>query len=273
MFEARTQLAGVVQYRVAVQLGGAAGTLAALGERGPDVLREYAEQLHLAEPSLPWHTNRVRIGEIGSALALVSGAVAKIALDVTLLAQTEVAEVAEAAGGGSSTMPQKRNPVDSTIALACARQVEGHSAVLLGALVQEHERATGAWQAEWPALSGAIAYTGGAVAGVRRALEGLEVDTERMATNLDATGGLVMAERIAYLLAPKHGRQAAQDLVAAAARRTAESGHSFRDELLADPDVDLSANELDQALDPAGYLGAADALIDRALKIAREEII
>jgi 3-carboxy-cis,cis-muconate cycloisomerase len=179
--EARARLAAV---RLAAQLGGAAGTLAALGEKGPEVLKLFASELGLAEPAVPWHTVRVRIGELGGALDLAAGACAKIALDVTLLAQTEVAEVSTGDDGRSSTMPHKRNPASAVLALACARQAHAHAGVLTASLVQEHERATGAWQAEWEALSGALAYSGGAAAATRRTLDALGVDEERMRQNV-----------------------------------------------------------------------------------------
>jgi 3-carboxy-cis,cis-muconate cycloisomerase len=179
--EARARLAAV---RLAAQLGGAAGTLAALGEKGPEVLKLFANEVGLAEPAVPWHTLRVRIGELGGALDLAAGACAKIALDVTLLAQTEVAEVSTGDNGRSSTMPHKRNPASAVLTLACARQAHAHAGVLTASLVQEHERATGAWQAEWEALSGALAYSGGAAAATRRTLDALSVDEERMRENV-----------------------------------------------------------------------------------------
>jgi 3-carboxy-cis,cis-muconate cycloisomerase len=190
--EARERLAGV---RLAAQLGGAAGTLAALGEKGPEVLKLFANELGLAEPAIPWHTVRVRIGELGGALDLAAGACAKIALDVTLLAQTEVAEVSTGDDGRSSTMPHKRNPASAVLALACARQARAHAGVLTASLVQEHERATGAWQAEWEALSGALAYAGGAAAATRTTLEVLRVDKERMRQNVRVE---TLSERAAF---------------------------------------------------------------------------
>jgi 3-carboxy-cis,cis-muconate cycloisomerase len=179
--EARAGLAAV---RLAAQLGGAAGTLAALGEKGAEVVKLFASELALSEPAVPWHTVRVPIGELGGALDLAAGSCAKIALDVTLLAQTEVAEVSTGDDGRSSTMPHKRNPASAVLALACARQAHAHAGVLTASLVQEHERATGAWQAEWEALSGALAYSGGAAAATRTTLEALRVDKDRMSQNV-----------------------------------------------------------------------------------------
>jgi 3-carboxy-cis,cis-muconate cycloisomerase len=174
----------VAAARLPVQLGGAGGTLAALGERGLDVLQAYAAELDLPEPVLPWHTRRLPLAELGAALAVAAGFLAKIALDVALLAQTEVGELREPPDGGSSTLPHKRNPVRSTLARACAARVHAAAAVLLAAVPQEHERAAGAWHAEWDALSEALSLTGGAAAYVRETLEGLEVDAERMRENV-----------------------------------------------------------------------------------------
>jgi 3-carboxy-cis,cis-muconate cycloisomerase len=209
----------------------------------------------------------VRIAELGAALGIAAGAAAKIGLDIMLLAQTEVGEVAEAAdsSGGSSTMPQKRNPVGSMRARACARIAAGHVSVLTGTLEQEHERAAGAWQAEWEALSGALVFAGGATAAIADALEGLEVDEGSMRANLDRTGGLVCSERVSHLLTERLGRSAAHDVVAEAARRVV-AGTSFRAALLGDARVGLTEPELDAALDPTTYLGAAEALVDRALE-------
>lgn len=175
--------ARLVDVRLPVELGGAAGTLASLGDRGVEVLRLYAEELGLDEPAVPWHATRVAVHDLGAALDLVAGACAKIAVDVQLLAQTEVGEVREPAGGGSSTMPHKRNPVGSTLARACAAGAHAAAGVLTGG-VHEHERAAGAWHAEWKALSDALALSGGAAWWMRTTLEGLEVDTERMRANI-----------------------------------------------------------------------------------------
>ena len=197
LLEARERLVVVRDERLAAELGGAAGTLAALGEQGLDVLTLYADELELAEPVLPWHTNRTRIAELGAALDTCAGVLAKIGLDLALLAQTEVGEVREGGTGGSSTLPQKRNPIRSTHARACAELVHGYASVLARAVVQEHERAAGAWHAEWEALTGALAYTGGAASAIGEALTGLEVDEERMRRNLELTDGLILAERVA----------------------------------------------------------------------------
>jgi 3-carboxy-cis,cis-muconate cycloisomerase len=259
--EARVRLEQVSRERLAAQLGGAAGTLAGFGAGGVALVELYARELGLEAPTMPWHTNRTRVAELGAALAAAAGVASKIALDLVLLAQTDVAEVSEGAEGRSSTMPQKRNPVGSTLARASARLAAAHAGVLTASLEQEHERAAGAWQAEWEALTGALAYTGGALAALAGALESLEVDSARMRANLDLSDGLVLAERVSFLLRDRLGRAEAQQVVREATR--AET--SFRDALLADPRAGIDAAELDAALDPTTYLGSAPELVDRAL--------
>jgi 3-carboxy-cis,cis-muconate cycloisomerase len=261
VLEARARLARVRTERLAVQLGGAAGTLAALGDRALEVVHLFADELGLAEPLLPWHTDRQRIADLAAALDIAAGVAAKIGGDIVLLAQSEVGEVVEPLGGGSTTMPQKRNPVRSTLAVANARLAHAHGSVLLGDLAHEHERAVGAWHAEWEALSGVLAFAGGAVAAAADAATGLEVNAERMQANLQASGGLVLAERVSFALTPRLGRSEAHDVVAEAARSS-----SFRDALVADLRSGLSEEEADALLDPAGYLGAAEMLVDRALE-------
>jgi 3-carboxy-cis,cis-muconate cycloisomerase len=254
-----------------VQFGGAAGTLAAVGEDGRAIVRLLADDLGLAEPVLPWHTNRVRIAELGGALAVTAGVLGKIAHDVVLLAQTEVGEAREEIGGGSSTLPHKRNPIESTLARACARLVAGFASVLTSSIDQEHERAAGAWHAEWEALSGALAYTGGAAHGVARAMRSLQVDAERMRRNLDATNGLVLAERVSFTLAARFGRAEGHEIAQEAAERVAASGRSLGEELRTDDRVQLSEAELEALLDPTTYLGSAEAFVDRALELYRAE--
>jgi 3-carboxy-cis,cis-muconate cycloisomerase len=262
VLEARRRLEDTQTDRLAAQLGGAVGTLAALGPAGTEVLRRFAEELDLAEPVVPWHTNRTRIAELGAALDLCAGVLAKIGLDIALLAQTEIGEVREGDGGGSSTLPQKRNPVHSIFARACAQLVSGYASVLSRALLQEHERAAGAWHAEWAALSGALAYTGGAAAAIGEAVATLEVDAERMRRNLALTDGQIVAERVAFMLDGGSGHEVVRE----AALRAASSGRTFADELRADDRVSLSDDDLAEALDPETYLGSADAFVDRALE-------
>jgi 3-carboxy-cis,cis-muconate cycloisomerase len=254
--------------RLAVQLGGAAGTLAALGEHGPEVVRRMASELALEEPVLPWHTSRVRVAALGSALSTLAGALGKVALDVVLMAQTEVGELSEPAGegrGGSSTLAHKRNPVGSTLALACARKAQASATLLTGSLLQEHERAAGAWQAEWDGIAGTLAAAGGGASHMAEVLDGLVVHPEQMRANLEATRGLIMSERLVFALAERLGREDAHTLVREAGTRAGERGTSLRDELAGDEGMPLSAAELDAAFVPETYVGAADVFIDRAL--------
>ena len=271
VLEARARLRHLREDALAAQLGGAVGTLAAMGEHGPEIARVYAQELDLSEPTVPWHTNRVRIAELGAALQIAAGAVAKIGLDVLLLAQTEIAEVSEGGeGGGSTAMPQKRNAVGAMRARASFELVRGHASVLMGGLSQEHERAAGLWQAEWEALSGALQYSGGAAAALAGSLEGLEVDQARMRANLDLTGGQIAAERIAVVLTERLGRTVARTLVRDAALRARETGRPFAEELAA-VDTGLTAEEISEALEPTTYLGSAGVLVDRALVRYHEE--
>ncbi|MDQ6771504.1 MAG: 3-carboxy-cis,cis-muconate cycloisomerase [Candidatus Dormibacteraeota bacterium] len=262
--------------RLAAQLGGAAGTMAAFGGGGPALAAALAADLGLADPVLPWHTARARVAQLGAALAVVAGTMGKIALDVVLLAQTEVREAAEPAmpgRGGSSALPHKRNPAGSVEALASGRGAQAQASLLLAAMVQEHERAAGAWQAEWAALSECLRQTAGAVARVREVLSGLAVDSGRMRENLDLTRGLTQSESVATRLGDRLGHGPAHDLVAAAAGRTA-AGQGLREVLLADPAVTavLSPAEIDDALDPAHYIGSAVELVERALAAHRARL-
>ncbi|WP_345636289.1 3-carboxy-cis,cis-muconate cycloisomerase [Rugosimonospora acidiphila] len=257
----------VREHRLAVQFGGAAGTLAALGADGPRVLGLLAAELGLAEPVLPWHTDRTRIAELAGALGAASGVLATIALDLTLLAQTELGEIAEATGGASSAMPHKQNPVRSVLVTAATRRVPGLVATLLSGMAQEHQRAAGAWHAEWQPLSELLGLVGGATAGTADVLSGLRVDARRMRQNLDATRGLPMAERVAGLLAPALGRDAAHELVSRVCRDAVATDRSLGQALHDDPEVraHLSPEQIDESVRPGGYLGSTSAFIDRAL--------
>jgi 3-carboxy-cis,cis-muconate cycloisomerase len=258
-----------------VQLGGAAGTLAALGNEGIHVAELLASELELALPDLPWHAERDRVATIAGVLGVTAGAVAKIAQDIVLLAQTEIGEVSEASApgkGGSSALPQKRNPVNAIMALAAARLAIGQVPVILAAMTQEHERATGGWQAEWAAIPALFRTTAGTVAHAREAVGGLVVDTSRMRANLERDGGLLMSEALVMAIAARLGRPEGQRLAGAAGRRALAEGITLGRAAHADPKIGaaLSPEEIDRALDPAGYLGCADVLVDRALASYRQ---
>jgi 3-carboxy-cis,cis-muconate cycloisomerase len=258
------------QSTLAVQLGGAAGTLASLGSQGPQVARLLAQELGLPLPELPWHTERDRVAEIASTLGIVAGSLAKIAGDLILLAQTEVGEVSEASApgkGGSSAMPQKQNPVDAINASAAARLALGLVPVIHSALIQEHERAAGAWQAEWTAIPQLFEFTATTVERMQTALAGLQIDPARMRANLEITHGLVMAEALTMALAPHMGRDTAHRLVATLSKQVSTSGATLLQIAQINEQVHtlLTPDELARALDPAHYLGSADTFIDCAL--------
>lgn len=274
--DARRSLSRIRHERLAVQLGGAAGTLASLGGKGTEVLAGFALELDLAEPVTPWHTTRDRVAELGGALAVCAGAAEKIAKDIILLAQTEVGEVAEPAGegrGGSSTLPHKRNPILCVTAAASSRRARASAHTLQSAMDHEHERAAGAWHSEWQALSGALAATGGAVSSVRETLSGLEVYPQRMRQSLDATGGMILAENVTTALSDALGRPRAHELVQTACQRAARDGAGLRGELLSEDEIrqSITREGLDSALDPAGYLGSASEFVDRALRHYEKE--
>jgi 3-carboxy-cis,cis-muconate cycloisomerase len=253
-----------------LQFGGAAGTLASLGNRGLDVAAALAEELKLSLPAIPWHAQRDRVAEVATTLGLLVGSLGKIARDVSLAMQTEIGEAFEPAApgrGGSSTLPHKRNPVSSAVVLAAAAKVPALVSVMLAAMVQEQERGLGNWHAEWETLPEICLLAAGALGQMTQVMEGLETDARRMRLNLDATRGLIMAEAVSSALAAKLGRQAAHELVEAACRRAVEQDGSLRDVLERDTKLaaHLSTAELDRLFDPENNLGVAEQLVDRVL--------
>jgi 3-carboxy-cis,cis-muconate cycloisomerase len=256
---------------LALQFGGAAGTLAALGDNGLLVAEKLAAELQLPLPEAPWHTHRDRIAEAASVFAILTGSCGKIARDVSLMMQTDVAEAFEPSGegrGGSSTMPHKRNPVAAATALAAASMAPNLAATIFAALVQDHERSAGPWHAEWPTLPTLQLVTSGALAAIVDLAEGLEVDAARMRHNLDATHGLIMAEAVTFALADKIGKSDAHHLVEAASKKAVADKRHLRDVLASDPKVTahLGADKLAKLFDPMAYQGVSQALIDRLLK-------
>jgi 3-carboxy-cis,cis-muconate cycloisomerase len=291
VLDARDRLA-VVRASLPAQLGGAAGTLAAFtvfrstgaeSAAGPGtedaadaeaedsadtraLVAAYARELGLREPELPWHTLRTPVADLAGALAFAAGGLGKIAADVLVLARTEIAEVAEGSGGGSSAMPHKANPVRSTLIAAAARRAPQLAAALYGALAAEDERPAGAWHAEWEPLRDLLRLVGGAARDAVDLAQGLRVNADVMRAHLDVTHGLIVSERLAAELAPVLGRARAKELLTRAARRVHAEGRPLSELLseeteLSDPGLDLA-----DLVDPRRYTGSAGTLTDRALE-------
>lgn len=267
---ARCRLRRLRRDGLALQFGGAAGTLAALGDNGLAVAERLAQELNLPLPEAPWHTHRDRIAEAASHFAILAGTCGKIARDVSLMMQTDVAEAFEPAGegrGGSSTMPHKRNPVAAASALGCATMAPQLAATIFAAQVQDHERSAGPWHAEWPTLPQLMLVTSGALAAIVDIAEGLDVDAARMRSNLDATHGLIMAEAVTFALADKIGKSDAHHLIEAASKRAVAEKKHLREILAADSQVTahLTPGKIAALFEPMAYQGASQALIDRLL--------
>ncbi|TFA82491.1 3-carboxy-cis,cis-muconate cycloisomerase [Pseudomonas sp. LAIL14HWK12:I2] len=253
-----------------LQFGGASGTLAALGEQALPIARALAEELQLTLPEQPWHTQRDRIVEFGAVLGLIAGSLGKFGRDISLLMQTEAAEVFEPSApgkGGSSTMPHKRNPVGAAVLIGAATRVPGLVSTLFSAMPQEHERSLGLWHAEWETLPEICCLVSGALQQARLLADGLEVDAARMARNLELTQGLVLAEAVSIVLAQRVGRDTAHHLLEQCCKRAVAEQRHLRAVLGDEPQVtaELSATELDHLLDPAHYLGQAQVWVERAV--------
>ncbi|MFZ0633936.1 MAG: lyase family protein, partial [Candidatus Acidiferrales bacterium] len=219
---------------------------------------------------IPWHSHRDRIAEVASTLGLCTGTLGKIARDISLLAQTEVAEVFEPAAegrGGSSTLPHKRNPVTSAVVLAAATRVPGLVSSMLAAMIQEQERGLGGWHTEWETMPEIIGLTAGALHHLTDTVGGLEIDSAKMAENLDVTRGLIFAEAVQMALSNALGRQAAHELVESVCKRAQAQKRHLREVLAEDAVVTkhLTREQLNRLFDSRQYLGAADAFIDRVL--------
>jgi 3-carboxy-cis,cis-muconate cycloisomerase len=255
--------------------GGAAGTLAALRGDGPEVARALAGELQLTFPTAPWHAHRDRIGEIAAFFGLLTGTLGKIARDISLHTQTEVAELFEPAGqgrGGSSTMPHKRNPVTCAVVLSAAARVPGLVSTVLCAMPQEHQRGLGGWHSEWETLPQIVRLGAGALRHMAEMLPHLEVDTKRMRQNLDATHGLIFAEAVSTAIANRVGKLQAHHLVEAACKKALEESRLLKDVLRADPDLhgQLTPADLDSLFDAKNYLGSAEEFVDRVIAQANE---
>jgi len=266
----RSRLSDLRARNLSMQFGGAVGTLAALAGRGPAVAKALAEELRLPLPHIPWHTHRDRIVEIAAALGLCTGTLGKIARDISLHAQTEIAELAEPTGegrGGSSTMPQKRNPVTCATVLAAAQRVPGLVSTMLSSMMQEQERGLGGWQAEWETLPEIVSLSGGALHHLAEMLPGLHVDAKRMLKNLDATRGLIFAEAVTMALDERMGKMSAHMLVELACKKARLENRHLKEVLRGELDIQnyLTPADLERLFDVQNCLGSAEEFVRRVL--------
>jgi 3-carboxy-cis,cis-muconate cycloisomerase len=275
MFDRHAERLVQLKPRVLVgQFAGAAGTLASLGDKGLEVQQALCEELGLGVPVATWHVARDGFAEAINFLALITGSLGKIALDIMIMASTEFAEVYEPfvkGRGASSTMPQKRNPISSELMLAAAKAVRQHAGLMMDAMVQDFERATGPWHAEWMAIPESFVLTAGALHQAKFALGGLIVDEEKMAANLDISRGLIVAEAVMMGLAPQIGRQEAHDVVYDACRLANDKNMTLADALSADHRVSTRIDRatIEQLTSPGNYLGLAPQMVDRVLASAK----
>ena len=270
----RQRLLALQKSALVLQFGGAVGTLAALGDRGLQVAKFLAEDLHLELPAIPWHSHRDRIAEVAATFGILAGSLTKIARDISLHSQTEVQEMHEPSAegrGGSSTMPHKRNPVTCVAVLGATLRVPALVSTMLAAMDQPQQRALGSWHAEWETLPEIVRLTAGGVHHLAAVAPLLTIDASRMRENLNVTRGLIFAEAVSMVLSEKLGRQVAHDRVEAACRRAQSEQRHLRDVLAAEKDFAgvLTSTELDRLFDPLNYLGAAGAFIDRVLDAHR----
>ena len=272
MFDRHAERLQELKPRVLVgQFAGAAGTLASLGDKGFAVQEALCDELKLGVPVSTWHVARDGFAEVINFLALVTGTLGKIALDIMIMASTEFAEVYEPfvkGRGASSTMPQKRNPISSELMLAASKAVRQHAGLMLDAMVQDFERATGPWHAEWVAIPESFVLSAGALHQAKFALGGLIVDAARMTQNLDMSKGLIVAEAVMMQMAPFIGRQQAHDVVYAACRVVNEQGGTLAEALKAEPEVTkhFDGAAIARMTDPANYAGLAQQMVDRVIE-------
>jgi 3-carboxy-cis,cis-muconate cycloisomerase len=274
MFDRHQQRLAQLRQRVqVVSFAGAAGTLASLGDQGFAVQQALAGELRLAVPATTWHVARDAFAETVNLLALITGSLGKIAVDVMIMASTEFGELQEPfvdGRGASSTMPQKRNPISSELILAAAKVVRQHAGLMVDAMIQDFERATGPWQAEWIAMPESFVYTAGALHQAKFALAGLIVDTGKMRENLGLSRGLIVAEAVMMGLAPALGRQQAHDLVYGACRTVNTQGGTLAEALAALPAVTqhLDRATIERLTDPGNYIGLAAQMVDQAIQVS-----
>jgi 3-carboxy-cis,cis-muconate cycloisomerase len=271
----RARLDRAFSEALVLQFGGASGTLASLGDRGIQVGESMASQLGLSYPDAPWHTHRDRLAEVVCSCGILTGSLGKFARDISLLMQGEVAEVAEPGGrgrGGSSSMPQKHNPIACAIALAAASRVPGLTAAFLSQMVQEHERAVGGWQAEWPTVTAVIQSTGVAVASMAEAAEGLAINPDRMLQNLESTKGTVFAEKAALLLTGRTGRERAHEVLEYATDPSRLRDRTLSQALAAMEEPKLEKREIAALEDPQDYLGSANEFVRRLSRSGKSKV-
>ena len=274
LVRARQQLRTQARRSLQLQLGGAVGTLAVMGGKGPAVVKRVAAELNLTEPQSNWHTQRDEWVRLGLEVAVLAGSLGKIAKDLSLMAQGEIAELSEPSGqgrGGSSAMPHKRNPVSSMIALAAAGRTPQRAAALLANMPQEHERGLGNWQAElaeWPAL---FLSTQGALAALREAMDGLQIDSGRMLRNIDSLQGLVFAETVTIYLAGAIGRPQAHHLMETLTRQAVAENKTLETVVSAAVQADAQLREkidlatLHTLFDPVAATACGASLARRQL--------
>lgn len=253
-----------------LQFGGAAGTLASLGQKALDVARTLAEELGLSMPDLPWHTQRDRIAEVAAWLGILIGTLGKMARDVSLQMQTEVAELAEPSvpgQGGSSTMPHKRNPVRCAAVLAASVRAPQLVSTVLAAMVQEHERALGGWQSEWETLPELARLAAGALDNMTETISGIQVNEDRLQENLGQTNGLILGEAVMLALGDKIGRMEAHGLLEEISRKAVSTNSALLDMLVSDERITrhLSPDELKALLEPGNYIGQSGSYVDAVL--------
>ena len=263
----RERLAEIRPRLLALQFGGAAGTLAALAGHGSAIAKALSEELHLTLPVVSWHTHRDRTAEAATFLGLLAGTLGKMARDISMHSQTEVGELFEPAGEGrgtSSTLPHKRNPVTCAVVLAAATRVPGLVGTMLSAMPQEYERGLGGWHAEWETLPEILRVTGGAIHHLVEMLGGLRIDKERMLQNLETTQGLIFAEAVSMALADRMGKMPAHLLLESATKKTRESHRHLKDVLNEEPGIrgHLAPAEVDRLFDVRNYLGNAEEFVE-----------
>ena len=277
MFDRHAERLQQLKPRVLVgEFAGAAGTLASLGDKGLEVQQALCEELGLGVPVTTWHVARDGFAEVVNLLGLITGSLGKIACDIMLMASTEFAEVYEPfvkGRGASSTMPQKRNPISSELMLAAAKGVRQQAGLMLDAMIQDFERATGPWHAEWMAIPESFLLAASALHQAKFALDGLIVDEARMRQNLAVSKGLIVAEAVMMELAPHTGRDEAHDIVYDVCREVNERGGTLAEALARHPEVTrhLDRAAIDRLTDPANYLGMAPQMVDRAVAASRRQ--